>query len=249
MLWVGTSWKMNGTLAFARQYAQTLRGTDLAAWTGVQPFIIPPFTAIDTVRQILGDDSPVLLGAQNAHWEEAGAWTGEVSVPQAADAGAQLIELGHSERRQNFAETNEVVRRKVAKTLEVGLRPLLCVGEPAEVFEAGESIDYIVEQADSALEGVDASSVILAYEPIWAIGEHGREPRPEDLTRAFAALQTHYGDSVTAILYGGSVNQGNTRDLLNIDGVDGLFVGRAAWTVEGYLEILQIANEQSLGQK
>ncbi|WRS29317.1 triose-phosphate isomerase [Actinomycetaceae bacterium MB13-C1-2] len=247
MLWVGTSWKMNGSLGFARDYARSLRQADLHNWAGVQPFVIPSFTAIDTVRNELGPDSPVLLGAQNAHWEDEGAWTGEISVLQAMDAGAQLIEIGHSERRANFAETNEVVRRKVEATLLAGARPLLCVGEPAEVFRAGGSVSYITEQADAALCGLDSSSVILAYEPIWAIGENGREPEREDLVTAFAALRERYETRVEAILYGGSVNQKNALDLLNIQGVGGLFVGRSAWSVEGYLDILRIATQKAAG--
>lgn len=243
MLWVGTSWKMNGTLASARDYAEKLVAADAGQWAGVQPFIIPPTTALAEVHSVLGEDSGVLLGAQNAHWEDAGAWTGEVSVPQVADAGAQLVEVGHSERRQHFGDTDEVVNLKVRSIVDHGLRPVLCVGEPAEVFEAGGSVDHITRQADSALEGVDPSGVILAYEPIWAIGEHGREPRRDDLVRAFDALATRYSARVTAVIYGGSVNPGNVDDILGIPGVQGLFVGRAAWTPEGYLEILRLAGD------
>ncbi len=242
MLWVGTSWKMNGTIDFAREYAWRLMAADASQWEGIQAFIIPPATALDAVRGVLGDNGPILLGAQNAHWEDSGAWTGEVSVPQVADAGAQMVEVGHSERRQHFGDSDEVVNLKVRAIIGHGLRPVLCIGEPAEVFEAGRSIEYITAQADSALQGVDPSSVILAYEPIWAIGEHGREPRRSDLVRAFAALGERYSSDVTAVVYGGSVNAGNAADLLTIPGVEGLFVGRAAWRVPGYLEILRIAS-------
>ncbi|MGC3995633.1 MAG: triose-phosphate isomerase [Propionicimonas sp.] len=243
MLWVGTSWKMNGTLASARDYASRLRDA-LAdgAPAGVQPFIIPPATALAAVHDVLGDGSPVLLGAQNAHWADAGAWTGEISVAQAADAGAALVEIGHSERREFFAETDETVNRKVRATLGHGLRPLLCVGEPGAVFDAGGSVDHVLGQVAAALAGVgDAGRVLIAYEPIWAIGEHGREAHPEDLTDVFAALAAEYGDQVTALLYGGSVNQRNAAETLAVPGVGGLFVGRSAWQVEGYLELLRIA--------
>ncbi|MFT4294890.1 MAG: triose-phosphate isomerase [Micropruina sp.] len=243
MLWVGTSWKMNGTLASARDYATRLGAAlDAGAPAGVQPFIIPPATALATVHQILGADSPVLLGVQNAHWADAGAWTGEISVPQAADAGAQLVEIGHSERREFFAETDQTVNRKVAATLRHGLRPLLCVGEPAEVFAAGGSVAHVTAQVDAALQGIDdLGRVLIAYEPIWAIGEGGREARGEDIEAVFAALDAGYGDRVEAILYGGSVNQGNAAETLAVPGVTGLFVGRAAWQVDGYLELLRIA--------
>ncbi|SCQ59412.1 Triosephosphate isomerase 2 [Propionibacterium freudenreichii] len=243
MLWVGTSWKMNGTRASSRTYVEALKQADHSAWDGVQAFIIPPATVLAEVSELLGPDSDVLLGAQNAHWADAGAWTGEVSVPQVADAGAQLVEVGHSERRANFGDTDEVVNKKVRAIIGHGLRPVLCVGESQEVFDAGDSVKFITDQADSALEGVDPSSVVLAYEPIWAIGEHGREPQRDDLLRAFDALQSRYGDAVTAVIYGGSANPGNARELLGIPGVEGLFIGRAAWTGPGYVQMLGIAGE------
>lgn len=243
MLWVGTSWKMNGTLAFARDYATRLAEAMAdGAPEGVQPFIIPPATALTTVHQILGPDSPVLLGVQNAHWEDAGAWTGEISVPQAADAGASLVEIGHSERREFFAETDETVNLKVKAALRHGLRPLLCFGESADVFAAGGSVAHVLAQVSAALADVDdISQVLLAYEPIWAIGEFGREARPDDIAPVFAALDAEYGGRVSAILYGGSVNPGNAAETLAVPGVTGLFIGRSAWKVEGYLQQVAIA--------
>lgn len=246
MLWVGTSWKMNGTRAFAADYAQKLHDADLApiVEAGIQPFIIPSFTSIDVAAGILTDSSPVIVGAQNAHWEEKGAWTGEVSMVQAKDAGAKIIEMGHSERRQYFGETDETVNLKVKAALREGLIPLVCFGESAEVFEAGETVEFITSQIDAALDGVvDTSRVILAYEPIWAIGEHGRPPEREDLARTFSVLADRYVGRVQAILYGGSVNHDNIKDILGIEGVGGLFIGRSAWTPEGYLKNLELAAE------
>ena len=128
-----------------------------------------------TVAEALGPDSDVIVGAQNAHWEDGGAWTGEVSVPQAKDAGATLVELGHSERRTHFNETDATVNLKVRAVLRHGLIPLVCVGEPDEVFRQGGSSEYVVRQAHAALDQVDdVSDVLIAYEPVWAIGEGGR---------------------------------------------------------------------------
>ncbi|VDG77174.1 triosephosphate isomerase [Actinobaculum suis] len=251
MVWVGTSWKMNGTLSFAREYAESLAGAGMETYVRaeVQPFVIPPFTALNTAAKALAE-TPVLVGAQNAHWEDAGAWTGEVSVPQAADAGARIIEMGHSERREWFGETDETVNLKAKAALRHGLVPLICFGEPAEVFEAGETLPFICSQIDAALAGLPAAGegetgprVLLAYEPIWAIGEHGRPPAREDLVTTFAALAERYGERVTAILYGGSVNHANNQDILSIPGVGGLFIGRSAWTAEGYLKNLELARE------
>ncbi|GAA1483953.1 triose-phosphate isomerase [Brachybacterium fresconis] len=276
-LWIGTSWKMTKTLAEARAWATGLRdhlggaagggpthddaandatrndGTSGAtAPSGVQPFVIPSFTATTTVAEVLGEDSPVLLGVQNAHWEDAGAWTGEVSVPQAKDAGAQMVEIGHSERREHFGETVETTRWKVAAALRHGLTPLLCIGESAEVKEAGGSSAFILEQAAGALRGLGAEElarVVIAYEPIWAIGEAGRPATIEELIEPFAALGEACSGKVAGLLYGGSVNLDNAADLLGIEHVSGLFVGRTAWRLEGYLELLRLAEEHAAGRR
>ncbi|MFW0153536.1 triose-phosphate isomerase [Mycobacterium sp. smrl_JER01] len=244
-LWIGTSWKMNKGLAEARRYVRGLSDhVSRHGAPGVQPFIIPSFTALAAARDELGTDSTVLLGAQNAHWEDEGAWTGEVSVAQAKDAGAQLVEIGHSERREHFGETVETTRLKVAAVLAHGLVPLLCIGESAEVKRAGNSSPFILDQAAGALDGLTApelSRVLIAYEPIWAIGESGRPATVEELRQPFADLDREYGGRTRGLVYGGSVNHDNAGDLLGIDGVTGLFIGRAAWQLPGYLSLLEIA--------
>jgi triosephosphate isomerase len=252
-VWIGTSWKMNKTLTEATDYMHgLLAGLDGQETGSVQPFVIPPATAIAAVAAVLGGDDRVLLGAQNAHWEDAGAWTGEVSVPQVADAGARMVEIGHSERREHFGETDETVRLKVAATLRHGLIPLLCIGEPASVKDDGGSTRFILEQASRALDGLDESQrarVLIAYEPIWAIGEKGRPATVEELREPFAALGQEYGGRVAGLLYGGSVSLDNAADLLGIAHVDGLFVGRTAWELEGYLRLLEIAAEQNRAER
>ena len=244
-LWVGTSWKMNKGLAEARRYARGLADRlSRNEIPGVQPFIIPSFTALATTRDELGAGSPVLLGAQNAHWEDDGAWTGEVSVAQAKDAGAQLVEIGHSERREHFGETVATTRLKVAAVLAHGLVPLLCIGESAEVKRAGDSSQFILEQAAGALDGLTAEQlarVLIAYEPIWAIGENGRPASVEELSKPFADLGREYGGRTRGLLYGGSVNLDNAADLLGIAEVTGLFIGRAAWQLPDYLRLLEMA--------
>jgi L-erythrulose 1-phosphate isomerase len=249
LLWVGTSWKMNKGISEARSYARALAEyvgrTDLS---GVQPFIIPSFTALAATRDELGDDSPVLLGAQNAHWEDEGPWTGEVSVAQVKDAGAQLVEIGHSERREHFGETVATTRLKVAAVLAHGLVPLLCIGESADVKNAGESSRFILKQAAGALDGLTAEQlgrVLIAYEPIWAIGEKGRPATVEELREPFDDLGREYGGRTRGLLYGGSVGLDNAEDLLGIEHVTGLFVGRSAWQLPGYLRLLEIAAAHS----
>lgn len=274
MRWVGTSWKMNKTLAEAREYAAGLasaleENSRLSSADtgdgGLQPFVIPPHTALAAVAEQLGERANrcggVQLGAQNAHWEDGGAWTGEVSVPQAMDAGATLIEIGHSERREHFAETDETVRLKVRAALRHGAMPLLCVGEPASVRDAGESAEHILRQARAALEGLtegQLARVLIAYEPIWAIGASGRPAQVQELEEPFAALREEFGGrasggqgsgaagggqpGVAGLLYGGSVNLDNAAGLLAMRDVDGLFVGRTAWELDGFLALLELAS-------
>jgi L-erythrulose 1-phosphate isomerase len=242
--WVGTSWKMTKTLKEAADFADGLGArARQTGWPGVQPFVIPSFPSIRVVADLL-EGSGVLVGAQNAHWEDAGAWTGEVSVPQVADAGAVLVEIGHSERRAHFAETDDTVRLKVAATLRHGLTPLVCVGEPEEVFQAGESVGFVSAQVEAALGGTDREDqgrVLIAYEPVWAIGERGRPARPEEIADVFKLLHTRFGERVSGLLYGGSVAVDNVAGTLEVPHVDGLFVGRAAWGLPGFLRILEIA--------
>lgn len=249
--WIGTSWKMNKTLAEAKEWAGRL-AEDVSSpepadlLDHVQPFVMPSFTATTLVRDVLGENSPVLLGVQNAHWEDAGAWTGEVSMPQAKDAGAQMVEIGHSERREHFGETIETTRLKVRAALEHGLISVLCVGESAQVKEAGASSKFIREEADGALDGLsdaELGQVIIAYEPIWAIGDKGRPATAEELEEPFAALGEKYTGNVKSILYGGSVNLDNAAEMLGIEHATGLFVGRTAWNIDGYLKLLRIGRE------
>lgn len=246
-VWVGTGWKMNKTLAEARAYVDTLAHAELP--DGVQLFILPPHTALATVRAELPATSPVMIGAQNAHWEPEGAYTGEISMRMAADAGATLVEMGHSERRSMFAETDETVALKARAALDAGLTPLICVGEPWEVREAGKATAFLSDQVDAALVRVgssEVSQVIVAYEPIWAIGENGRPATVDQTAPVMAALRAQLarrsdGAGARALLYGGSVSPQNARELLEDPATDGLFVGRSAWRPEGLLEIARIA--------
>jgi len=238
---------MNKTLAEATSYAQTLAQADLPET--VQLFILPPHTALATVRAELPASSPVMIGAQNAHWASEGAYTGEISMRMAEDAGATIIEMGHSERRSMFAETDETVALKARAALDAGLVPLICVGEPGDVRAAGEEIEFLSRQVDAALSRVCSSEVrkvIVAYEPIWAIGEDGRPATVDQTAPVMAALaallaRKSDGRGPRALLYGGSVNPQNAGELLTDLTTDGLFVGRSAWQPEGLLEIAQLA--------
>ncbi len=243
-LWIGTSWKMHKTLAEARAFATALARADGGRDPRIQRFVIPPFTAVREVKAIL-DDTSVKVGAQNMHWADQGAWTGEISPPMLTDCGLDIVELGHSERRAHFGETNETVGLKTEAAVRHGLVPLICIGETLEDRDSGNAEAVLATQVRAALsqlnESRKAAAILLAYEPVWAIGEGGI-PATADYADARQAEIIAVADAVLGrripCLYGGSVNPSNCEDLIRMPHIDGLFVGRSAWQVEGYLDIL-----------
>lgn len=254
-VWVGTSWKMTKTIGEALAYLETV--VSHGSPQGVQPLLLPAHTALAAVRDALPADSPLLLGAQNAHWAAEGAGTGEISMRMVADAGAQIVELGHSERRQQFGETDETVAAKVRAALDAGLAPLVCVGEPAEVRAAGTEVEFVGAQVRAALSQVSAdevADVLFAYEPVWAIGTSGRAAEPHEVAPVMAAVADSTGalgdgSGCRALLYGGSVDHANAAALLRDPNTDGLFVGRAAWTAQGFLGLLHIAERHARAEQ
>ena len=249
-LWVGTSWKMNKTLAEANSFVDELLTFPVPS--GIQPFVLPPHTALAQVRDRLPVDSPVLLGAQNAHWAAEGSWTGEISMRMAKDAGATLIEIGHSDRREHFAETDRTVALKVAAAIAHGLIPLICVGEPSAVRDAGGAEDFVRAQVQGALSELapaEIGQVIIAYEPVWAIGEQGLRPTAEQVAPLISLISDIIrntirptGSSARAVLYGGGVDSQNAAELLSVPHTDGLFIGRAAWEASSFINILKLCS-------
>lgn len=188
------------------------------------------------------------VGAQNLHWEDCGPFTGEVSAPMLAEAGATIAEIGHSDRRQLFGETDDVVRRKVVAAQRNGLTPLVCVGEPWAVREAGEAAAFVETSVRAALaDARPGAELCIAYEPRWAIGESGHPATPEQADDMHTMIHATCVDVLgaagtqTPVLYGGSVSPDNDSGYLSSPSVDGLFVGRAAWTAHGLVSIAQIA--------
>ena len=240
-VWIGTSWKINKTLSEAKLFTQGL-GAD--GPPGIQRFLIPPFTLVREVKAILAQTS-VKVGAQNMHWAEDGAWTGEISPRMLTDCGLDLVELGHSERREFFGETDDTVGLKVEAAVRHGLTPLICIGETLAERNAGRAQHVLETQVSAALgklsKAQHPAAILLAYEPVWAIGAKGI-PATSDYADArqaeiIAVAADVLGRKVPC-LYGGSVHPGNCEDLIQCPHVDGLFIGRAAWAVEGYLDIL-----------
>lgn len=244
-LWVGTSWKMNKTLAEAMVFADGLKAADATRDDRVQRFVIPPFTAVREVKARLAATS-VKVGAQNMHWDDAGAWTGEVSPLMLKDCNLDLVELGHSERREHFGETDRTVGLKTAAAVRHGLVPLICIGETLAEREAGEADQVLKRQVEGALALLEGeakqATILLAYEPVWAIGVNGipatSDYADERHKRIADVAEAALGRRVP-VLYGGSVNPGNCEELMTEPHIDGLFIGRSAWDVAGYLDILQ----------
>ena len=243
-VWIGTSWKMNKTLAEARHFATALAAADAARDSRIQRFVIPPFTAVREVAQLLADSS-VKVGAQNMHWADQGAWTGEVSPLMLTDCGLDIVELGHSERREHFGETDETVGLKTEAAVRHGLIPLICIGETLAEREAGRAQEVLAAQVRGALGKLDdtqkSAPILLAYEPVWAIGENGipaTSDYADDRQGEIVAVAEEVLGRRVPCLYGGSVNPGNCQELIQCPHIDGLFIGRSAWNVAGYLDIL-----------
>lgn len=251
--WIGTSWKMNKTRAEARAFASALKASPFASTEKAQPFVIPPFPYIAEVAEILAG-TRVKVGAQNMHWADNGAWTGEVSPVMVKDCGATLVELGHSERRTHFGETDETVAKKVAAAVKHGLIALVCIGDTRSEYEAGATADVLARQTRYALRDVGKTApgkVIIAYEPVWSIGEGGIPADPDFANAQHArlkALTAEVAGQALPIVYGGSVNPQNCCELAAMSDIDGLFIGRSAWDPAGYIGIIDAVTRR-LGDK
>ncbi len=246
--WIGTSWKMNKVRAEAQSFARSLAASPWAGSRDAHLFVIPPYPWIAEVAALLSG-TRVTVGAQNMHWADAGAWTGEVSAPMVKDCGATLVELGHSERRTHFGETDETMALKTAAAVRHGLTALVCIGETRDAYEAGSTAAVLAAQVRAALSGLDRAArdrVVLAYEPVWSIGEGGVPADPgfaDDQHALIKDLTAAIMGEPLAVLYGGSVNPGNCVELARKPHIDGLFIGRSAWTPEGYLGIVAAVAE------
>ena len=205
-----------------------------------------PAVSIAAVREAVTGRSDTAVGAQNVHWEAKGAFTGELSLPLVKEAGATLALVGHSERRHLFGETDEQVGRKVSAALKAGVTPLVCVGETLAERESGRTEQVVTRQVAALLERIgpgDWQRVVLAYEPVWAIGT-GKNATPDDAAQVHGLIRFELGRrGVTGrvpILYGGSVNQGNVLALLGREEVDGVLVGGASLDPDGWAELVAL---------
>jgi triosephosphate isomerase len=243
---VAGNWKMNMTVPMTRAwFEEWLRLS--AGLEDAETVICPPYTALwEAARRSAG--TAVRLGAQNLYWEEAGAFTGEISGPMLTDAGCRYVIIGHSERRQYFGETEASVQKRIAAALRAGLRPIVCVGETLPQREAGQTLEIIQAQMEGGLDGFTGETIgglIFAYEPVWAIGT-GRTATPEQAQEVHQAIREGLAQKIgnpaagcVIILYGGSVKPANAYDLFQKPDIDGFLVGGASLEVASFAEIIK----------
>lgn len=244
------NWKMNKTPAEATSLAKAI-GKAVSTFSTVDRVVCPPYLAIATVNEALAN-SGVAVGAQNVHWSDSGAFTGEISAPMLKGL-AEYVIIGHSERRQYFGETDETVNKKVLAALNHGLIPIVCVGETLAQNEAGQTHVVVSNQVIAALEGVgndQAKQLVIAYEPIWAIGT-GLAATAEQAQETCGnsvrlTLQEIYGSEVAQsvrILYGGSTNAKNIGEIMLKPDIDGALIGGASLKVEDYASMVKTTAE------
>jgi len=240
---IAGNWKMNKKPSEAKEFAEQLKEA-LGIKVNVEILICPPFTALSQVAWMLRD-SNIKLGGQNMHWETKGAFTGEISGEFLVECGCQYVILGHSERRQYFGETDEVVNKKIVTALSLNLNPIFCIGESLAEREANQTFVVIKKQLDGGLINItNISNIVIAYEPVWAIGT-GKTATPEQANEVHAFIretitQKFGKDSANdlRILYGGSVTPENIDSLMLQDGIDGVLVGGASLKLESFLRII-----------
>ena len=243
---VAGNWKMNKTVAEARDLVNTMRAK-LGEIANVEKVLCPPFLAIPAVADLLAG-SGIGLGAQNLHWEEKGAFTGEVA-PNMVKEFCQYVIIGHSERRAYFGETDESVNKKLHAAMKAGLIPIVCVGETLEQYEAGSTADVVRRQIKGGLANVDApSKVVVAYEPVWAIGtgkassgENANTVHQQFIRPALSELYGAQAADAIRILYGGSVTAANAVEFFAYPDIDGALVGGASLKPDEFVAITKAA--------
>jgi triosephosphate isomerase len=244
---MAANWKMNKLIREAQDYVEQLLPR-ISNAEGVDVAIFAPFTCLGTVARMT-QDTTVVAGAQNFYFEDSGAFTGEVSAPMLKDVGAGAVIVGHSERREIFGETDEMVARKTARAVEAGLLPVVCVGETKEERDSGQMWEKVSGQVRAVFEHLDAGelggdAIVFAYEPVWAIGT-GETATPEDaqdaIGRIRGLLEEIDGEdfaSAVRILYGGSIKPDNIGEIMAQKDVDGGLVGGASLEADSFAELV-----------
>ncbi|OIO39675.1 MAG: triose-phosphate isomerase [Candidatus Omnitrophica bacterium CG1_02_49_10] len=245
---IAGNWKLNKTITEAIDLANGLkRQLYDELWCDI--VLCPPFTTLSEICEVL-EGSNISLGAQDLFWQASGAYTGEISAPLLKDAGCAYVIIGHSERRQYFHETDEAVNKKLKSALEFGLTPIVCVGELLEERDAGRTNEVVAAQIKGSLAGLtpeDMEKIVIAYEPIWAIGT-GRTATPQQaeevhkfIRGVVAGIFSNETSDAVRIQYGGSVKADNISELMKEPDIDGALVGGASLSVESFAQIVKNA--------
>ncbi len=249
------NWKMNKTIPEAIVLTQQLCNQCNRNWDDVDIVVCPPAIDLKSVYTVIDfDKTKIAVGAQNVHWEESGAYTGEISVPMIEEVGCEYCIVGHSERREMFNETDTGVNMKVKALVQADIAPIVCVGESLSMRDSGDYVSFIVAQVRAALAGLDEADmakVVVAYEPIWAIGT-GRTATPEQAEEVCAAIRATisdmFGQGVAdscRVLYGGSMNVGNVDSLLAQPDIDGGLIGGASLQSDSFRQLIEAAHNAS----
>lgn len=244
---IAANWKMNMTLGESEAFFETFL-LELGEDRKVEVVVVPPFTALAKVGEILRDVQTVKLGAQNMHWEKSGAFTGEICAGMLRELFVHYVVLGHSERRTLFGESDEIVNKKTLAALANSLRPIVCIGETLAERDGNQVEAVLEKQIRGSLAGLTADQLeetVIAYEPVWAIGT-GRTATPEQAQAAHAFIRKMLAQLWNAdvaakvrIQYGGSVKPSNTASLMSQPDIDGALVGGASLDPRGFAEIVQ----------
>ena len=240
---IAANWKMHKTPRETEEFLESFLKL-LGNPADREVLICPPFTSLCVASEIL-KDSPVKLGAQNCYYERQGAFTGEISLPMLKELGCEYVIIGHSERRNIFLESDELINKKLTACLEEGIRPILCVGEKLEDREAGLTFKVVETQIRLALSGIESytDSLDIAYEPVWAIGT-GVPATPEDAVSVHRFIRQLLGklnpksEGKTRILYGGSVKPDNAKEFMKYEEIQGFLVGGASLKPESFVQIV-----------
>jgi triosephosphate isomerase (TIM) len=243
------NWKMNGTLSQASSLAGAIVHGIAQKTPKVDLVLAPPATALVAVQQRIAG-SGISLAGQNCHWEDNGAFTGEISPAMLTDLSCTYVIVGHSERRHLFNESDDIIARKLAAAIRNNLRPILCVGETLDQRNAGRTMDVILRQMQLALKepnGNVIANLEIAYEPVWAIGT-GHNADPNQIAEVHGAIRSYltssFGKISFRILYGGSVNPDNASDVSRISEVNGLLVGGASLKPESFLAVVRCFDDE-----
>ena len=251
MKWIGTSWKMNNDIIKTQLYIDTLlKNKKYLKKKNFNFFIIPPYTSLTTFQKYLSR-IPIILGSQNIHHKDNGQFTGEISASMVKSCGCKIVEIGHAERYKYFNETDILVNKKIIQAIKYNLIPLVCIGEEKSISNISSRKKVLIKKIKIMFKNITIDrnkKIILAYEPVWAIGkDHSANisyvSEIVKIIREYFIEKLNFTQNQIIIIYGGSVNESNAKNLLKINHLDGIFIGRSAINATNFLNICKLAEK------